>query len=152
MTFMETGGTGLSESCEKMGYSILTTEIASPALHRLHFVICDFRPPSVAESGEAALRRLLASRAIGSYSSTSDDPAPGSPTVFQSSRVVRPQDASKFLTLCHYSAAQLVLTWIRISSVHFILVLRLLSWKLRWDQPVVTLIQFSSTAGVTTWA
>ena len=26
---------------------------------------------------------------------TSDDPAPGSPTAFQSSRVVRPQDASK---------------------------------------------------------
>ena len=34
-------------------------------------------------------------RAIGSYSLTYDDPAPGSLTVFQSSRVARPQDASK---------------------------------------------------------
>ena len=31
----------------------------------------------------------------GGYSLTSDDPAPGSPTVFQSSRVARPQDALK---------------------------------------------------------
>ena len=46
-------------------------------------------------SCEAALRRLLAIRAIGGYSLTSDDPAPGLLTVFQSSRVARPQDASK---------------------------------------------------------
>ena len=63
LNFMETGGVGRSESCEKVEYSILSTDLASPALHRLHFVISDFRPPSVAESGEAALRRLLASRA-----------------------------------------------------------------------------------------
>ena len=30
---------------------------------------------------------------------TSDDPAPGSPTVFQSSRVARPRDASEALYL-----------------------------------------------------
>ena len=64
-------------------------------LRRLHFVISDFRPPSVAESCQGALRRLPASRAIGVYSLTSDDPAPGSLTVFQSSRVARPQDASQ---------------------------------------------------------
>ena len=39
-------------------------------LHRLHSVISDLRPPSVTESGEAALRKLLASRAIGGYSLT----------------------------------------------------------------------------------
>ena len=39
--------------------------------------------------------RLLASRAIGVYSLTSDDPASVSLTVFQSSRVARPQEASK---------------------------------------------------------
>ena len=55
----------------------------------------DFRLPSVTESREAALRRLLASRAIGGHSLTSGDPAPGSLTVFQSSRVARLQDASK---------------------------------------------------------
>ena len=53
-------------------------------------MIFDFRPPNVAESGEAALWRLLASRALGGYSLTSYDPAPGSPTVFQPSRVARP--------------------------------------------------------------
>ena len=57
-----------------MEYSILSTGLASPALHRLHPVISDFRPESVPESGEAALRRLLESRAIGCYSLTSDDP------------------------------------------------------------------------------
>ena len=64
----------------------------------MHFtvtVIFAFRPPSVTESGEAALQKLLGSRAIGDYSRTSDDPAPGSPTVFQLSRVARPQDAPK---------------------------------------------------------
>ena len=67
---------------------MLSTDLASPALRRLHFVISDFRPP-------AALRRLSASHAIGGHSLASDDPTPGSPTVFQSSRVARPQDASK---------------------------------------------------------
>ena len=75
-----TGGIGLSESCEKVVYSILSTDLASPALRRLHFIFSDFRPPSVTESGEVALRRLLASRAIGGYSLTSDDPALGSLT------------------------------------------------------------------------
>ena len=65
LDFLETGGVGLSESCEKVGYSTLSTDLASPALHRLHSVITDFLPPSVTESGEAALRRLPASRAIG---------------------------------------------------------------------------------------
>ena len=55
----------------------------------------DFRPPKVAESSEAALRRLLASRAIGGDSLISVDPDPGSLTVFQSPRVAPPQDASK---------------------------------------------------------
>ena len=35
----------------------------------------------------------------------------------------------------------------RTSSVCFVLFLRLLTWKLGWDQPVVALIRFSSTAG-----
>ena len=78
LNLLKTGGIGLSESCEQVEYSILSTDLASPALRRLHFVISDFRPPSVAESGEVALRRLLASRAIGGYSLPSDDPAPGS--------------------------------------------------------------------------
>ena len=38
---------------------------------------------------------LLARRAIEGYSLTCDDTAPGSLTVFRSSRVARPQDASK---------------------------------------------------------
>ena len=67
-----------------------TPDLASLALHRLHSVISDFRPPSVSGSGEAALRRLVASRAIGGYSLASDDPARRSRTVFQSSRVARP--------------------------------------------------------------
>ena len=66
----------------------MSTDLASPALHRLHSVISNFRPPSVTESSEGA------SRAIGGYSLTSDDPAPGSLTVFKSSRGARPQDAS----------------------------------------------------------
>ena len=80
----------------------LSAGLASPAHRRLHSVISDFRPSSVAESGEAALRRLPPSRDIGSHSLTSDDPAPGSLTVFQSTRGARPQDASKkLLTLGH---------------------------------------------------
>ena len=73
----------------------VVTDLSSPALHRLHSVIYDTRPTSGTESGEAALRRLLASRTVGGNSLTSDDPAPGSLTVFQSSRVARPQDASE---------------------------------------------------------
>ena len=49
LNFFETGGIGVSELCEKLVYSILPT----PALHRLHSVIFDFRPPSVTESDEA---------------------------------------------------------------------------------------------------
>ena len=55
----------------------------------------DFMPPCGSKFGEAALRRLLASRVIGGYSVTSDDPAPWSLTEFQSSRAARPQDALK---------------------------------------------------------
>ena len=96
---LEPGGTGCSESFEKLKYSILSTGVASPALHRLHNVKADFRPPSVTESGEAAFRRLLAS-AIGGCSLTSVDPAPGSLTVFQSSRVAPPQRCLKSSLLC----------------------------------------------------
>ena len=92
LKFLETGGTVDSESCDKVVYSILSTGLASRAFRRLHLVISAFRPPSVAESAEAVLRRLLASRAIGGYSLTSDVLAPGSPTVFQSSQAARPQD------------------------------------------------------------
>ena len=95
INFLETGGLGLSVSRERLEYSTLFTALASSSLHRLYSLISDFRPPSGAESGEAALRRLLAIRVIGGHSLTSDDPAPGSLTVFQSSRVARPQDASK---------------------------------------------------------
>ena len=121
--------------CEKVAYSILSTDPASPALHSLHSVIFDFTPPSVTESGEAAVWRLRASCAIGGYSLTSDDPAPGSPTVFQSSRVARPQDASTspyFVSLLSSSA--------RSYLVCFVLFLRLLTCD--WDRPVDTLIRF----------
>ena len=37
------------------------------------------------------------------------------------------------------------------SNVCFVLFLRLLTWKPGWERPVDTLIQFSSTAGVSTW-
>ena len=92
--FLETRCIVQSESREKVGYSILSTDLAPSALRRLHSVISDFRPPSVAESGEAALPGLFASRAFGGYPLTSNDPAPGSLTVFPSSRVARPQDAA----------------------------------------------------------
>ena len=63
------------------------------ALHRLHSVMSDFRPPSGNESGEAALRRLLAS---SGYSVTSGQPTPGPPTFCSSRRqlVARPLYAS----------------------------------------------------------
>ena len=95
-------------SCEKVEYSILSTDLAPPALHRIHFVISYFRP-SDSESSEAALRRLLASRAIGGYSVTCDDPTPGLLTVFQLSRLARPQDASSapyFVQLSSFISAQ----------------------------------------------
>ena len=75
-----------------MGYSTLSADLAPPALCRLHSVIFDFRPPSVTESGEAALRRLLPSRAIGGYSLTSDDPARESPYLDASKKhMLRPE-------------------------------------------------------------
>ena len=77
LNMLETGCIGLSESCEEVEYSMFSTDLASLAFHRLHSVISDFRPPRVTESGEAALWRLLASRAIGGYSLTADDPAQG---------------------------------------------------------------------------
>ena len=95
LRLLETGGTGCSLSCEKGG--VLHPGIT--ALHHLHLVISDLRPSSVSVSGEAALRRRLVSRAVGGYSLTSDDPAPRSLTVFQSSRVARLQDASKAIHL-----------------------------------------------------
>ena len=140
--FLETGGTVGPESFVKVDYSILFTKMASPALHRLHSVICDFRPPSATGSGEAALLRLLASRAIGGYSLTSDDPAPRSQTVFHSSRVARPQDASK----APYLVSLLSSSAMQESSVRVVMFLRLLTWKPSWDKPVGTLIQFSCTA------
>ena len=84
--FWDSCGIRYSESCKKVVYSILSTGLSSPVLHCLHSVISDFRPLSGAECGEAAL---------GVYSLTSNDPAPGSLTVSHLSRVARPQDASK---------------------------------------------------------
>ena len=109
-----------------MGYSILSTVLLSSALHRLHSVISDFRPPCVLESGEAALRRLLASRAIGGYSLTSDDSAPGSLTVFQSSRVAPPQDASEALYFVSLLSSSARLFLVSFCSVNFVLFLRFL--------------------------
>ena len=77
---------------------LILSHVGRLGTHIVHgpgIVISDFRPTSVTGSGEAVLRRLLASRAIESDSLTFDDPAPGSLTVFQSSRVARPQDASR---------------------------------------------------------
>ena len=51
LNFLETGGIGYSESCEKVEYSIFSKDLLSPALHRLHSVISNFRPPSGVESG-----------------------------------------------------------------------------------------------------
>ena len=129
LNFLKTGGTSLSESYEKVGYSILSTDLASPAPHRLHSVISDFKPPSGTESGEAALGRLPASRAVGGgYALTSDDVAPGSVTMIQSSRVARPLGASRAPNLVSLlsSSARFSLDTIRMSSVCFVLLLRLL--------------------------
>ena len=52
MTFLETDGVGV-ESCEKVVYSMMSTDLVSLARRRLLSVISDFRPPSVTESGEA---------------------------------------------------------------------------------------------------
>ena len=60
--FLVTGGVvGRSESSEKVEHSILPTGLTSPALHRLHSVTSDFRPPSVTESTacESCHRRLF---------------------------------------------------------------------------------------------
>ena len=59
---METGGIGSFESCDKVG-----TPSCPQDWQSLYFVVStllflDIRPPSVDESGEAALRRLLARR------------------------------------------------------------------------------------------
>ena len=91
VNFLETGDI----VGEKWEYSmILSTDLASLALRRLPFVFSDFRPPSVTEPGEAALRRR------GDHSLTSGDPAPGSLSVFQSHRVARPQCLRTSLLLC----------------------------------------------------
>ena len=114
---------------------MLSTYLAPPVLRRLHSVISDFRPPSITRSGEAVLLRLFPSRAIGGSSLTSDDLASGPQTVCQSSRVARPQDASQAphpVSLLSSSAR---------------------SYLDAYEQrmPVVTLIQFSSTADHVTW-
>ena len=44
---LETGCIVGSESCKKLCYSMFFTDLTPPALHRLHFVISDFRPPFV---------------------------------------------------------------------------------------------------------
>ena len=59
LNFLETGGIGRSESCEKVEFSILCTNLVSPTFRRLQSGISDFRPPSWTESGEVALRKLL---------------------------------------------------------------------------------------------
>ena len=91
LNFLETDGLAEFESCKKVGYSMLSIDLTPLALRNFHTVLFGFRPPSVAD--EAAL-------AIGGYSLSSDDPTPGSLTVFQSSRVTRPQDASKSSLPC----------------------------------------------------
>ena len=125
---------------KKWRCSIFSTSLSSLALRRLHSVISD-RPLSGTEPGEATLRRLLASRAIGGYSLTSDDPAPGSLIVIQSSRVARLLDASKALKFVSLLSRSAVLTWIRKSSACFVLFLRMLTWKLGGNHLVGTLIQ-----------
>ena len=47
LNFLKTGGIGHSEWSEKVEYSILSTDMSSPALRCLHSVISDLRPLSV---------------------------------------------------------------------------------------------------------
>ena len=56
---LETGGFVGSESRERVGYSILSTDVASLALRRLHFVVSDFRRLSVTEPREPCHWRLF---------------------------------------------------------------------------------------------
>ena len=152
--FFETGGIGYSGSCGKVVCSMLSTDLSSPALYRLHSVHSDFRPTSGTESGEAALRRLLAIRAVGGYALTSDDDVPGSLTLFQSSRVARPKDASKAPNLVS-SLSSLARSYLDTYKQRM---LRLVSGvadveaqlgpACRYVDPV---FQHSSTAGVTSW-
>ena len=96
-------GTSGGVAAGRMNFGVLGATLPGASAKRsrlfprcdLHFTVSTlFSTPSVTESGEAALRRLLASRAIGGHSRTSDDPAPESLSASQSSRVARPQDAS----------------------------------------------------------
>ena len=64
--FMETGGTVGSESRERVGYSILSVDLA-PYSSPSHSVSFDFRPLSGSESGEAALCRILRSRLFSDF-------------------------------------------------------------------------------------
>ena len=111
--------------------------------HRLLFAVSTLR---FLTSGEAALRRLLASRVIGGYSWTSDDPALGSLTEFQSSRVALPQDASKAVYLVSLLSCS-ARSYLSTNRQR----MRLLTYKPDWDRPVDSLIQSSSTVIVTTW-
>ena len=95
VTSLETGGIGNSESSETVGYSILPNNMASPTLYRLHFVISDFNHQVL---------MIPARQLFGDYSRVgplevfrlmSDEPAPASLTVFESSRVSRSQGASQ---------------------------------------------------------
>ena len=54
-------------------------------------LLADTLGPSGGVAAKATLQRPFASRATGGYSLTSDDPARGSLTAFQSTRVARPQ-------------------------------------------------------------
>ena len=128
------------------------TDLSSPALHRLHSVFSFFRPQSGTESGEAALRRLLASRAVGGCALTVDDPALGLLTVFQSSRVARPQDASKDPNLVSLlsSSARSYLDTYEQRMLRPVTEAAYMENPVG-DRPVGTLIQSSSTAAVITW-
>ena len=97
-------------------------------------MILDFRPPSVTESSEATLRRLLASRAIGGNSLTSDGLALGTPRYAELFDHVSLLSSS----VCSYLDAYKQRMLRPVSG--------LLTWKNDWDRPVVTLILFSGTA------
>ena len=57
----------------------------------------------------------------------------------------------KLLTLCHCRAAQLVLTWMRICSACFVLLLKFQKRIPGWEPSAVIWIHFSSTASDTMW-